>query len=584
MPKGKGTKVLETGVDAFTTHKPTLLERVNVSWRPVPPSVSSPKPRSPRIGLQSLVLKDKSKPKARTAAAGSTFSGPSRAHKCRGCTSKDPNGDVRHDRDTCRLPPSSSAATSLLELGHRPGGGSLNPLAGPSMQRARFVHERAKDLISASEVPSPAASSRGKDRPRTKGEMDKVKKDRTGTVCSWFSFCTKSKDGCDCDNQGQGNLGRQVGETLINMSSEESLVNITFADSPVLPRVLFRIADEHETTEYEHEHEQQKTFEDTETDNSREDNMTKRKIEVGKPESSATAAAAPVPAPIPVPAPSQPRDREPELSLAQRLKAMKDKHDAADKSGARAEEDIWGGERRVQGPGGILRGESEVESGFVEVDIPASNIKETKILPGIASSSRVRYLGLALQDAMETPLPKPTEGDITRALGGMEISNALSGGAEFNGTRSSPASTQGSATNNAARTGQASASPVPLSGRTRSAPLSQPASSASPSTGQPSKNNTSNDTAGPSRSLPIQIKKPGKACDLNESFFKVGPQDTGYPDLDSSATSSNFGFHPTIPTMPGSWPEDDSEWLDDKDEFEAALREKSDSSKSVKKR
>ncbi|KAG4435748.1 hypothetical protein IFR05_008762 [Cadophora sp. M221] len=369
------------------------------------------------------------------------------------------------------------------------------------------------------------------------------------------------------------------------MSSEESLVNITFVDRPVPRRVSFRIADEHETIEIEHEHEQQEPFEDTKTSHSREDSMARRKVEVAKQESSVPAAAAPIPAPIPVPAPSQPRDREPESSLAQRLKVMKEKHNAADKFGARAEDEIWGGERRVQGPGGILRGESEAEDGFVEVDIPASNIKETRTLPGVASGSRVRYLGLALQDAMETPLPKPTEEGISRDLGGMAISNALPGGRPSNGIRSSPASAHGPATN-PSRTGQTSASTASPSGRTRSAPLSQPSSSTSASPSQSFKNNPSIDTTSPSRSLPIQIRQPSKALDMNDSFFKVSPQnyrDTFYPALDSSATSSAFGFHPTIPTMPGSWPDDDSEWLEGKDEFEAALREKADSSKSAKK-
>ncbi|KAH7330248.1 hypothetical protein BKA65DRAFT_554237 [Rhexocercosporidium sp. MPI-PUGE-AT-0058] len=590
MTKRKGMKVLETGVDPFPTHKYTLLERVNDFWRPVLPSGSSPKPRSPRIGFPSLVLKDKSTAQVRAAAVGPAFSDPSKPHNARVCMSKALNEDVRHDKDTCQSPPSSSNATSLLELGTQLGGEPLNPLAGPSMQRARFVHERAKDLISVSEVPFPAPPSKKQSKPKTKTKREdkvKVRKERKTTGWRWFSCCTKSKDECDCDNQEQGNLGSAAGETLINMSSEESLVNITFADSPILRPVLFRIADEHETTEMEHEHQHLKTFENTETTNSREDNMARRKIEVKKPELSVTTAPAQVASPVPAPllAPSQPRDRESELSLAQRLKAMKEKHGVADNSRAHTEEGIWGGERRVQGPGGILRGEREAEDGFVEVDIPASNIKETKTLPGVASGSRVRYLGLALQDAIETPLPKPTEEEIARSFGGVHVSAASSGGQSFNTKRPNPVSLDGPATYNAGRTGQKSRSPTLSSGRTRSAPLTQPTFSTSASTSQPSQN--SNDTTGPSRSLPTQIKRQSKAHDMNESFFKVRLQDhtdTGYPALDSSATSSDFGFKPALLTMHGSWPDNDSEWMEDKDEFEAALREKADSSKSVKKR
>ena len=86
--------------------------------------------------------------------------------------------------------------------------------------------------------------------------------------------------------------------------------------------------------------------------------------------------------------------------------------------------------------------------------------------------------------------------------------------------------------------------------------------------------------------MPINIKKPSTDFEIDKSYFKVRPQDgtdTGYPALDNSATSSDFGFHPTI--TPGSWPDnEDSEWDDGKEEFEEVMLKKNDAPKNVKKR
>ena len=195
MAKPRRVQVLETGVDAFPTHRLTLLERVNDYWRPAQVS-SPPKSFSPKLGFSRY----KESPKTRVAeGAITTAKLPPKFYECRGCLAGDPNGNVSHQRDTCKFPPSSSAATSLLELGTLPGGGALNPLAGPSTQKARFVHDRAKKFIAASEVPSPAASSKAKFKPRRRTERKK-------TDWSWLSCCIKSKNGCECDNQGQGNL------------------------------------------------------------------------------------------------------------------------------------------------------------------------------------------------------------------------------------------------------------------------------------------------------------------------------------------------------------------------------------------
>ncbi|PVH87235.1 hypothetical protein DL98DRAFT_525959 [Cadophora sp. DSE1049] len=604
MTKPRRMQVLETGVDTFPTHGPTLLEQVSDFWKPAPSS-SPPKSFSPRLGFPTLVQKDKEKSKASAvAAAVANSSLPSRFHECRGCISGDPNGNVSHERDTCKLPPSSSEATSLLELGALPAGGSLNPLAGPSTQRARFVHDRAKGLIAPSEVPSPAASSKVQVKPkvRRRERRNTSENNRKKTDWSWLSCCMKSKNGCDCDNQGQGNLGRMEGENLIRTKSEDSLVNITFDSRPNLSSALFRTADDDKTTEREYENQHKNTLEVTNTNNSRQHNMAKKKIEVAKAGPASPTSAPPVAPAAPVLTLSTARpespDRLPTLSLAQRLKALKEKH--ASQSGD-AFENVWegGGVGRVQGPAGIMRGESEVETGFIEVEILALNNTDPKTSYVVAGGSRVRYLPLALEDAINTALPKPTKEDIAHALGGNSNSDASSTGGSFKTARStastaSTASTvtspKGPAVNNAANTKQPVVSPVPSSGRTRSAPLMQPASSSSKPTGQSVKNawtsSEVNDTDGPRRSLPINIKKPSEAPDLNESYFKVRPQDgtdTGYPALDSSATSSDFGFHPSI--VPGSSPDDeDSEWIDGKEEFEAVVCEKDSTSKSIKKR
>ena len=596
MARPKRVQVLETGVDTFPTHRPTLLERAIDYWRPA--QVSSPhKSFSPRLGFPS----NQQIPKTRAVEAVVTTDRlPSKFQECREYLSGDPNRHVSHQKDTCKLPPSSSAATSLLGLGTLTGDGALNPLAGPSTQRVKFVHDRAKEMIAASEVPSSAASSKAKFKSRRRTERKK-------THWSWLSCCMKSKNGCECDNQGQGNLGRMEGENLIRMNSEDSLVNITFGDRPDMSPISFEVAGDGDRTSLEPD-KHKITLEVTDNNISRQHNMAKYKIEVTKAGSASSSSASPSAPAAPVltrstahrARPESP-DQDSKLSLAERLKAIKEKHASTLGASTLGDdlEDVWnsGGEGRVQGPAGTMRGESEVENGFVEVEVPDSNNTDPTTSDVLPCGSRARYLPAALEDAIKTELPKPRKKENARALGGS--SDASSTGGSFKTARST-ASTRSTASKitslksptvkNSASTKQPAVSPVASPNRTRSVPSMPPTSTISKSinqaTNKASTSSDPNDAGDPSCSLPINIKKPSTNYEMEKSYFKVRPQDgtdTGYPALDSSATSSDFGFHPTI--VPGSWPDkEDSEWNDGKEEFEDVMLKKDDTSKNVKKR
>ncbi|KAH7403392.1 hypothetical protein BKA64DRAFT_448825 [Cadophora sp. MPI-SDFR-AT-0126] len=602
MTKQRKVQVLETGVDTFPAHKPTLLERVIEFWKPVPGS-SPPQYFSSRLDFPASGPKDKERPKDRAAAAAAATTRsrlPSKFHEFTGYMSSDLSKNMSREKDICKLPLSSSAATSLLELGTLPGGGALNPLAGPSTQRARSVHDRAKGLIASSEVPSPAASSKVQMKPqRRRDGKNTIETHKKEPNWGWLSCCTKSENECDCDNHGQVNQGRVDGECLIKMSSEDSLVNVTFDDKPILSPDLFKIADIDKITDLEDENQHKNTFEVTKVNNSRQHNMVKGKIEVAKAGSvKSTSVPSAVPAaPVLTPFTARPQspDRVPALSLAQRLKALKEKH--ASKSG-NTFEIVWegGGQGRVQGPAGTMRGESEVENGFVEVDIPASNNTDPKTSHVVAAGSRVRYLPAALEDAIKTELPKPTKEEVALAVGVHLDASSTGGSFKTARTSASTASTASKVTpptgptvNNSTSTKQLVVSAVSSSSRARSAPLMKPTTSSSKPTGRSVSKTTvssgADDSDDPRRSAPINIKKPSKTSDMNESYFQVRSQDgtdTGYPALDSSATSSDFDFHSTI--VPGSWPDDeDSEWVDGKEEFEAVMREKGDMSKIAKK-
>ncbi|KAK0115364.1 hypothetical protein ONS96_013822 [Cadophora gregata f. sp. sojae] len=608
MMSPRRKKVLETGVDTFPGHSQTLLERVSDYWRPtsrVPPRRSS----TPRLGNSTLVQMHKENLRGKAAAASTTTQSlASKFYECRGCMSGGINENISHESNVCKLRPSSSATTLLREQGTVLVGGTLNPLADPSMQRARFVHDRARDLIAPSEVPSPMTSIKTNIKPERKGGRNKTVENNKKIDWGWMSSFKKSKNRCDCDIQSQGKLGRMDGETLTRMNSEDSLVNITFGNSFKMSPVLFEIAEDDKTTDLEAEHQCQrrKTLEVVKINSSRQYAMAKRKIDVVKTGSASITSAPPPATPaasvltLSTTRPESP-DRVPTLSLAQRLKALRVKY--ASKSGDTFE-DVWnaGTEGRVQGPAGTIRGESEVESGFVEVDLPASNNTDPKTSHVIACSSRVQYLPAAMEDAINTELPKPMKEDITHTVGGISNSDASSVGGSFKTARSTPSTTstastvstvispEGSAVNNAGLTKQTLTQSVPSSSRTRSAPSVPPPSSGSKQTGHPtSKVSTPagpNNIDGPRRSLPTNIKKSAKNPDMTGSYFKVHPQDgtdTGYPALDSSATSSDFGFHPAI--VPGSWPYDeDSEWIDAKEEFEAVVRKNDGITKSKKKR
>lgn len=103
--------------------------------------------------------------------------------------------------------------------------------------------------------------------------------------------------------------------------------------------------------------------------------------------------------------------------------------------------------------------------------------------------------------------------------------------------------------------------------RTRASPSlfsrpDTPDSKISPSNVKPPSLPSRLSSAGPSRSL--LVENPNCPLGMDESYLDHPTQDlpqNDYPALDSSATSSDFGFQPTLLTMPGSWP-DIEDWMD----------------------
>ncbi|KAL2067355.1 hypothetical protein VTL71DRAFT_1780 [Oculimacula yallundae] len=568
MLGGERMKVLETGVGAIPHHKSTILERFNNLWKPTP-SISSSKLSSHENAMPNLILKDEDMATAKFTPSVEPSSGPS---VCRGCAFSDPSRGNHHDKEVCRLAKSGSATTSLFDLGTQPGGGSLNPLAGPSLQRARFVHERAKGMMLAEDVLDPVASSRTKVVPTNVSKSRPTsQKHRRKRVWGWLSCCTKSNNECecDCDHQEQGNQASAGVQTLINMGSEESLVNITFANKPTSLPDLFKVGDEHTTSEFERLYKYKNTFENSTTTHSRDNNMAKRTNTPTKAVSGAISSAPPATAPdlfrfadehetfevdheheyayakdfentktrdlrentvirkntelklaiansgssaVPAPAfvlnrvqssiPSEFRPGEGQNSFANRLEAIKLSRRAAEVSGADTFENVWAGTTRVQHAGGVSTTESEMEDSFVEVGTRVSDIKALQASPA-AKGSHVRYLGLALQDAMDTKLPKLTEEETDRGL--------------------------------------RSASKVDISSIVR----------------------------------PVRTTHSTPKTDVSTT------RKSAHLTIPSSATPS---VESKLETVPGSWPADDEEWSVDDEEFAESVREKPSPSKDLKKR
>ncbi|XMA11377.1 hypothetical protein WAI453_004168 [Rhynchosporium graminicola] len=597
---------LETPVDTPPSHQSALRKCFNSIWRPADESEAAI-PRSQSIGFPSLAVKNEDEGTSIAAAdIVAASGGPSMR---RSCISKHTNENLNNERVVCRRGSPRSAATSLYELANQPGGGSLDPLAGPSTQRSRFIYERAQGMMSAEGMPPPIVSFRRKIKSANgSNQKDRNQSDKAKRGWKWLYCCSKANNESDCENQGQGNLTSAAEQTLINMSFVESLVNITFANGatsrPALlkfgdvyvivksvqehehvenleitditkleqsteiemvrlilePRKadtnsngFYKFADEHETVEFEHDDTDKTRFENSKTENLKELDMTLHKgLSKANSRSNFTAILASRPLARAL-APSAPRLGEAELSLGRRLKAMTLRHGASAKSGGLTHENVWKAEARGQG---VAEGEADVECDFVKVQIPASDMVAPKRSPA-ATESRVRYLGLALQEAIDTNLPKPMEKEGSLRLHQVNNLHAPSASGSDQTTSANSAST--SCLNTTAYASYILESVVHAF---KSTPLIP-----------------ARDITGPSQIMPIETRKPGRITYLYASFFQVPNQGVA---LDKQDAPCGFESKSAPLTMPESWPGED-EWLTDDDAFEESKRERPIPSEECKK-
>ncbi|CZT48285.1 uncharacterized protein RSE6_08959 [Rhynchosporium secalis] len=334
---------------------------------------------------------------------------------------------------------------------------------------------------------------------------------------------------------------------------------------------FYKFADEHETMEFEHDDTDKIRFENSKTENLKELDMTLHKgLSKANSRSTFTAILASRPLARAL-APSAPRLGEAELSLGRRLKAMTLRHGASAESGGLTHENVWKAEARGQG---VAEGEADVECDFVKVQIPASDVVAPKRSPA-ATESRVRYLGLALQEAIDTNLPKPMEKEGSLRLHQVNNLHAPSTSGSDQTTSANSASSKSLSTQGSAHIGQ------PFS----SASCSNTTASASyilESVVHAYKSTPlipARDITGPSQIMPIETRKPGRITYLYASFFQVPNQGVA---LDKQDAPCGFESKSAPLTMPESWPGED-EWLTADDAFEESKRERPIPSEECKK-
>ncbi|KAI9050980.1 hypothetical protein LZ554_005090 [Drepanopeziza brunnea f. sp. 'monogermtubi'] len=407
-PRRKGTKVLETGIDTFQTHKPSLTERLTTLWSSSssstssssPHSTPSPPPQAAWIGCRLL--------RSRAAATPTTFPltgdrGPQDAFRCRGGgviwhEQQQQHDASSHGSTTVRA--TALAMSSLLGLGtEQPGGGVLHPLAGLSMQRDLFIHSRAQGLLAvavevaavASDLTyySPATSvSPGSKREENKKQMRKSSKRKKScnrnvralieNTNTWLRSCGKKVLGCDNQGGGPGKVGGGEGvEVEVGSESDGSVVNITFERegrshgfSPPPPGALYR--------------ERQLDFQEPAEEIQDEDDIFELiEIEIVGEEKKAKEKK------------KNPRGKyeEARRGMKVRLKSPNGSLNLAAESEIRGRNEDW-----IQGH---ARGELTTTSdGYVKLEVRA-----VETIPTVAVASQYRYLSLALQEAMETPIP-----------------------------------------------------------------------------------------------------------------------------------------------------------------------------------
>ncbi|OWP01798.1 hypothetical protein B2J93_492 [Marssonina coronariae] len=501
MEKGAGAKALEIGVETFHTNRPSLVDRFNALWNatscdPLPASRSRFHDRS---------------------SAGICSREPKIAFECRGCCNLgDSSGEVRHDGDVCRLPVNGFGSPTLLELRSEPGGGSLHPLSGQMIQRGVFVHERASGLVAPLTAATPAKSKIIKTKnQRQENKQSHPEKEES----SWRDSCIKKNK--EAENQGEVNLGCVQGLSFIGLSSEESLVNITVSSSAVLsPQLEDHMA---VTVQLREENKLDMFMSDivdidTIAKNNKGPSRSKSRHQGGVPQ-----------------------------SLSQAMDLSKEILPELDVCGA----------LRLEGKGpqggqipGTLRAEPVAEDGFFDVELPT----EEK-MPVVVVCSRVRYLGLALREAMDMPLLKMPHHH-QRSKKNISVGDSESEVESYKTTRSSDSLAENVGIIDIDEYMASPASPTLSFGRARSFLTD---SCPAVLIGRPSSTISVADMV--ESSLSGSVKKLNHAADFNSSYLSTpskqrghsqhrGSKDghsnvsqTSYPALDTSATSPEFGFH-----------------------------------------